>query len=314
MEEMELKSYGAALSGTYDSCDVYLEQYPGGKHVEEVRSVRVEKYLKAEEEYYYKAVNGSFIECDRYIKLFPDGRFLTEVIRMRTLSHRNSEDVYYMKASEGDLGYCEAYLRHYPAGQHREEIGKLRNTLFENLIADVAEAADLYTTLLLERLIKTDSSGHKKAGYFISSSSPFILYVEGPNDNEPDFNVLDDTLTGNSFNHRSFGFSASDPANGFHLLSWDIRSTITDNEGRTAKTLTSGKDGFVDFSGLKIRLETGHVKVEGWTVAGSARFEMVKGVIIFRGRTKPGEFQDGSRCIVNNLKLVYGRGGWSVEL
>jgi hypothetical protein len=86
-EEMELYSF--AKNGSYKDCDAYINHYPKGKHIIEIKNLRKSKYIKEEEESYSLAKNGTKVNCENYIKEFPKSKYVIDIQnRLKTLNFK----------------------------------------------------------------------------------------------------------------------------------------------------------------------------------------------------------------------------------
>lgn len=108
------------LSSKYDPslASYYLENLPDGKHVEEIRRLKI---INEEEDVYRNAVSQNTIDAYQYyINTYPKGKHLKEA---KTKLGVVQEQAAYSKAISlaTASGYRE-YLTNYPNGKHRSEI------------------------------------------------------------------------------------------------------------------------------------------------------------------------------------------------
>lgn len=76
-EEAEEECYKQCT--TIEACDNYLNKYPQGTYVEQVKAKKaeLEKARRIEEEMYGKC--STIAACDSYLKAYPQGRYVKEV-------------------------------------------------------------------------------------------------------------------------------------------------------------------------------------------------------------------------------------------
>jgi hypothetical protein len=314
LEEIEFRVYQGALNGTFDSCDLYIEKYPSGKYTGEVKSLRAAKLEVVGDELYRDAMNCSFIECDRYLTVFPEGKYFAEVKRKRDQSYRESEAVWFGNAISGDLAACERYLKYYPSGRYQAEIHSRKTELTKKMQAEIPNVADKYTKLILEVLLSRDSSTHKTAGYAISDSDPFLLYVNRGMEPAPQSSGTDnDEGSKSGISQRSLGSIPGAFGEDARLVTWDINATLVGKDNNQPTTVIfDDRSGFMNTSGLRMLLKTAVVSTEGWLNIDNIRFELEQGVITYHSRKNPGQYSEGSVLTADGIRYILSSGEWTV--
>jgi len=106
----------ARKSGEVEDCLEYLEKYPHGKYVKQVKKI-MERY------YYDKARRtGDPEDCIRYLKKYPHGRYVRKV---RSIL----EDYYYNKAqSSGMAEDYLTYIKKFPNGRYVKQVKEILNS------------------------------------------------------------------------------------------------------------------------------------------------------------------------------------------
>ena len=312
LEEKELKAYQSALNGTFDSCDVYIANYPAGKYIFEINKLRTEKYANAEDERYRQALEGSFIDCDAYLRMYPGGKYFTEVSKKRAISYKESEFDYYMHAVNGDLLKCETYLEHYSSGQYAVEVTKLKTVMLDKFLLEVGTAAEKYSLIILEDILKSNLTISKTSGYVIPAEEPFIMNI---NQSKTVAGVIsgkeNDAERNSGISSNSRGRVKAESASPEWELSYLINGSLVGKDNQPV-TVIQSRNGFADFSEFLTMLKTAEVTTKGWKMIDSIRFELINGVISYRGLHSPGIYSEGSTCISNGKYLVFNQGSWNL--
>ncbi len=101
-----------------ESCNRYLDRYPDGKYVAEVKQKRQE--LQAEDDAYKGC--SSIEKCDEYLKKYPKGRYVSLVTD--TKINLLEEDNAYANCTTVEK--CDEYLKKYPKGRYVAEVKRKR--------------------------------------------------------------------------------------------------------------------------------------------------------------------------------------------
>ena len=112
----ELEAFESCKS--VESCDRYLDQYPNGKYVVEVKQKKQE--LQAEDDAYNGCV--SVEKCNEYLKKYPNGRYVSSV--KDTKINLLEEDNAYVNCTTAEK--CDEYLKKYPKGRYVVEVKEKR--------------------------------------------------------------------------------------------------------------------------------------------------------------------------------------------
>ena len=130
-EEAEEECY--KLCTTIEGCDNYLNRYPQGEYVEQVKAKKaeLEKALGQEELMFAKC---STIEaCAAYLKEYPKGKYVDQVkakkaeLEAVVEKAKKQEDDMYKKCTT--IEGCAAYLKTYPQGRYVTEVLKKKAEL-----------------------------------------------------------------------------------------------------------------------------------------------------------------------------------------
>jgi len=117
----ESEAYNSCTS--VSSCNEYLDKYPNGKYVAEVKQKKQE--LQAEDDVYNGCV--SIEKCNEYLKKYPKGRYVSLVTD--TKINFLEEDNTYANCTTAEK--CDEYLNKYPKGRYVAEVKGKREGLRE---------------------------------------------------------------------------------------------------------------------------------------------------------------------------------------
>ena len=115
----ELEAFESCKS--VEACNRYLDRYPNGKYVTQVRQKKQE--LQAEDIAYNGCV--SIETCDKYLKKYPNGRYVADVKRKKQ-GLQTEDDAYKGCVS---IEKCDEYLNKYSKGRYVAEVKRKREEL-----------------------------------------------------------------------------------------------------------------------------------------------------------------------------------------
>ena len=115
---------------TITACESYLQAYPQGRYVAEVKarkadleSAEYKDELKKEESAYRKCT--TIAACESYLKTYPQGQYVQEVKAKKAeleaqAEVEKNEDEAYRKCTT--VAACDSYLKTYPQGRYVQEV------------------------------------------------------------------------------------------------------------------------------------------------------------------------------------------------
>lgn len=153
-EEAEEECYKQCT--TIEACDNYLNRYPQGAYVEQVKAKKaeLEKALGQEELMFAKCTTVE--ACAAYLKEYPKGKYVDKVkakkaeLEAAAEQAKKQEDELYKKCTT--IEACNTYLKAYPQGRYVTQVNKIKSDL-EKKIEDAGKKKNI-----------NNNTGKKKVG------------------------------------------------------------------------------------------------------------------------------------------------------